>query len=476
MVGSLKSSLCLSSVFSSRLILSDPLLLRNRKTALIAVHFKTNVLMDKTDQQLVRQTLGGDVDAFNKLALRYQGAVYGLTFHWTRNFADAQDLTQETFFQAYEKLGQLREHRKFAGWLNRIATNLCHKWLRTQSKNTISIDAPNNQELRNKLAYSGAQPAEALEAQEQQTVIQKIFDLLSDKVRLTATLFYLEDLSYQEISHFLDVPISTIKSRLHKARTQLKKEAIQMVEETFGQHRDRPKIEIKKVSGYVHLQDEGFGYLRPAIDAPHSSDDIFIAQRYISLFDLKAGDFIHSHARPTKNEQGENGYSAMRFERINHEPAVSQAPPLKENVEPAYSDDVKEILKTAREIAAYRKNGYVGTEHLLMGILKHANKGIQQILADLQVNVEDFRQRLEEWIGHHTDDTTEEEIRFTPRAKDIVQATANEASARNTQPADIEHLLLALARDKNSAAALVLWDFNLRYEELDRKVSARMNS
>ena len=181
--------------------------------------------MSTSTRKLVQQSLADDSGSFDLLVKTYQAAVYGLTYHWTQNFADAQDLTQEAFFQAYEKLDQLEDPDKFAGWLRRIATNLCRMWKRSR-KHTESIDAPANQDLRNSLTDPSQQPQEALEVKERQQAVADILSHLSDTVRLTVTLFYIDDLSYQEISTFLGVPVSTVKSRLHKARTQLKQEAI----------------------------------------------------------------------------------------------------------------------------------------------------------------------------------------------------------------------------------------------------------
>ena len=73
--------------------------------------------MSTSTRKLVQQSLAGDRSSFDRLVKTYQAAVYGLTYHWTRNFADARDLTQEAFFQAYEKLDQLQDPDKFAGWL-----------------------------------------------------------------------------------------------------------------------------------------------------------------------------------------------------------------------------------------------------------------------------------------------------------------------------------------------------------------------
>lgn len=206
----------------------------------------------ETDNQLVKQVLNGDLDSFDRLVEKYQRKIFGVAYHWTRNLADAQDITQDTFIQAYEKLGQLRDPEKLASWLHKIAINACREWQRSLPEQILSIDAPENQRLRDDLPSSSNLPEENLEAKEKHQAIKEILNRLSDKVRLTTTLFYIDDLSYQEISNFLGVSIPTVKSRLYKARMQLRKETSQMENNTLGQQNKKLKIEN------LHLFDNEF--------------------------------------------------------------------------------------------------------------------------------------------------------------------------------------------------------------------------
>lgn len=274
--------------------------------------------MSEMDERLVRQTLNGDRSGFDRLVKKYQGAVYGLAYHWTKNFADAQDLTQEAFFQAYEKLDQLRDPIKFAGWLRGIATNLCRMWQRGRPDRVESLDAPGNQKLLDELPHPVDQPGEALEARERQKAVADILARLSDRVRLTATLFYIDDLSYREISDFLGVPVTTVESRLHKAKQYLKKEAIQMVEDHLGKQKVDPRVELKEASGFLCVHEQGYGFLRPTADAPLSPDDLYISPRQMQVFHLKPGDFIQGKARPPKGD--ERYFAVLKFEQVNHKP------------------------------------------------------------------------------------------------------------------------------------------------------------
>ncbi|HCR17869.1 MAG TPA: hypothetical protein DIU35_10335 [Candidatus Latescibacteria bacterium] len=90
--------------------------------------------MDETDSQLVAETLRGDNRSFDRLVIRYYGAVYSLAYHWMQDFTEAQDVTQNTLFQAYKTLGHLKDPEKFAAWLQSIASNFCRIWQGQQDR------------------------------------------------------------------------------------------------------------------------------------------------------------------------------------------------------------------------------------------------------------------------------------------------------------------------------------------------------
>ena len=85
--------------------------------------------MQISDEELVQRCKDGDREAFNTLIKRYQHAVYGLCYHFAGDFADAQDLTQETFVRVYLNLHQIQNVSKFPAWIRQIATNVCQRWL-----------------------------------------------------------------------------------------------------------------------------------------------------------------------------------------------------------------------------------------------------------------------------------------------------------------------------------------------------------
>ncbi len=190
--------------------------------------------MKLSDETIIRRCLEGDGNAFSILVEKYQNAVYGLCYHMAGNFADAQDLTQETFVRAYLELVKVREPTRFASWLYRITVNVCKMWLRDR-KGTDDVPLAAVAQTEEEFA-DGNSPAEHAEAEELRLSITEAIASLSEKNRLAITLYYIDGLSYGEIGDFLSVSPSAVKSRLHRARKELKEELITMVEDKFDEH------------------------------------------------------------------------------------------------------------------------------------------------------------------------------------------------------------------------------------------------
>jgi RNA polymerase sigma-70 factor (ECF subfamily) len=197
------------------------------------------MLMDH-DADLVRRTLEGRSEAFGALVEKYQRLVHGLAFHLVGNLTDAEDLVQDAFVRAYQNLHCLDDPMKFAGWLRRIIANECKMQLRRKRSKEIqaNVDEAGKVTLDMSLLEDPSpRPDEALEKKELRQEVMRAVESLSEGTRLTVTMFYLNGMSYQEVSDFLEVPISTVKTRLHKARNKLKEELWKMVEQEFAEKR-----------------------------------------------------------------------------------------------------------------------------------------------------------------------------------------------------------------------------------------------
>lgn len=221
--------------------------------------------MELSDEAAIRRCLEGDRDAFSLLIEKYQNAVYGLCYHMVSNFADAQDLTQEAFVRAYLDLAKIREPSKFASWLNRLTANVCRMWLRERRRfDSLPLEA-----AAPMVEWPGnsASPAEHAENEELRIIINAAIASLSEKNRLTVTLYYIDGLSHEEIGNFLESSPSAVKSRLHRARKQLREELVSMVEEEFGKHKlpeDFPERVIQEVEIKSVLAKLKAGEQRPS--------------------------------------------------------------------------------------------------------------------------------------------------------------------------------------------------------------------
>lgn len=194
-------------------------------------------------EQLIGRVLQGDRDSFCELVMKYQHAVYGLAFHYLKNFADAEDVTQEVFLEAYQHLGTLKHPERFGSWLNGIATNLCKMWLRRQ-RQTLSIDELGQQEEQ------AASPMEVYEQHDLHERVMSAISQLPEPNRIVLTLYSMDGLSYEEIGAFLDVPIGTVRSRIHRARQTLKKELAYMVTQDLGKHEIDPEL-ARRVANFL---------------------------------------------------------------------------------------------------------------------------------------------------------------------------------------------------------------------------------
>ena len=173
--------------------------------------------MFSADEKLVSQTLGGDRDAFGMLVHKYQEIVYIYAFQKVRNEADAQDITQEIFLQAYRRLYQLRHPHLFRSWLYTIMSNECKRWLARVTKKRrreVVLEEAADEALQ-------VEPAHAAPVEGWQVDLEQALSALPDDNRVAVSMFYMGDCTLKEISEFLGVSVNTVKGKLHRARQQL---------------------------------------------------------------------------------------------------------------------------------------------------------------------------------------------------------------------------------------------------------------
>ena len=129
-----------------------------------------------------------------------------------------------------------------------------------------------------------------------------------------------------------------------------------------------------------------------------------------------------------------------------------------------FTDGVKRVMQYAREESARLGHNYIGTEHLLLGIIKEGKGKAVTVLTNLGLNLDTVKQSVEDYVATSGGTMTIGEVPFTPRAKQILEVAANEAKEMKTQFVDIEHLLLALLKDKEGVAAQILAAFGVDFK------------
>lgn len=168
------------------------------------------------DNQLIEQTLAGNRDAFGELVTKYQVRLYNTMIQVVGNTEDAYDVTQDAFMQAYLRLDTFRHSSKFYTWLYRIAFNVAIGMRRRYRMHRMGESI--QQEMADKLVDRERRPEEHLISKENIKTVRTVVNQLDQEFRSVIVLRELEDFSYEEIAEILDIPIGTVRSRLHRAR------------------------------------------------------------------------------------------------------------------------------------------------------------------------------------------------------------------------------------------------------------------
>ncbi|MBX3422857.1 MAG: sigma-70 family RNA polymerase sigma factor [Pirellulaceae bacterium] len=178
-----------------------------------------------SEQELIRQSLAGDHDAFRELVDRFSGRLYSSMLHVVGSHDLAEDVVQETFVQAFVKLSTFQGHSQFFTWLYRIAFN--NTLSRRRRRSHVSLDSLGDTAL-NEPRDSVEMPDARMLRDEQISLIHRALQALTDEHRNILVLREMQDLPYEEIAVVLDINIGTVRSRLSRARSQLKSVLTQM--------------------------------------------------------------------------------------------------------------------------------------------------------------------------------------------------------------------------------------------------------
>lgn len=184
--------------------------------------------MQHNDFQLIQRILAGDDDAFSLIVTKYRKQVHALAWRIVKDFHIAEEITQDTFLNAYKDLKKLKEPHRLAGWLSVITRRQCYAWLRKKRLWTQSLDhleQTDNEQIE-EVVYSEyvVEEKERSIAETQREVVKKLLAKLQESERTVVTLHYFGEMSCSEIGEFLGVSANTVKSRLRRAQQRLKKQ------------------------------------------------------------------------------------------------------------------------------------------------------------------------------------------------------------------------------------------------------------
>lgn len=172
------------------------------------------------DAQLIDQALAGRPEAFGQLVLKYQDRLFNTVFHVAGHAEDARDIVQDAFVQAFLKLESFRHQSAFYTWLYRIAFNAAMTH-RRRRRPTVSLEQA-RETSRMEPTDGDDTPAESLDRKERCGQVRQAIAQLPEEHRIVLVLREIDGCCYETIAEILDLPIGTVRSRLHRARLQLR--------------------------------------------------------------------------------------------------------------------------------------------------------------------------------------------------------------------------------------------------------------
>jgi RNA polymerase sigma-70 factor, ECF subfamily len=177
--------------------------------------------MGRSDEELVEACLAGEESAFDVLVGRWEKKIRGAIYRFVGSEDDARDLCQEAFLKAYKSLGSFKQEARFSSWLYQIALNLCRDRLRRRRGRTmVSLDEL--EENGAAMTMPGPTALDLLQERDVSRLVASAIASLADEQREVIILKEYQGLTFLEIAQVLDMPISTVKTRLYRGLDQLR--------------------------------------------------------------------------------------------------------------------------------------------------------------------------------------------------------------------------------------------------------------
>ena len=185
--------------------------------------------LSNNDQQIIDEVLAGKVASFEVLVRKYQDRLFNALVHVTSDKHEAEEVVQDAMFKAYSKLSTFKGNSQFYTWLYRIAFNLAISKKR-KKKPKVSLD-----EMQSAVGLDpegdAAPPTQTIELEERAGQVQSALSKLGEEFRTVLVLREMEDCDYETISSMLEIPVGTVRSRLHRARSMMR----ELLKESIGE-------------------------------------------------------------------------------------------------------------------------------------------------------------------------------------------------------------------------------------------------
>ncbi len=177
--------------------------------------------MGRSDEELVEACQAGEMSAFDVLVARWEDRIRGAAYRFLGSEEEARDVAQEAFLKAYRALGGFKREARFSSWLYQIATNLCRDRLRRRrTRGTVSLEAL--EETGPVIMDPRPGADERLQQLDLGRVVRRAVEALPEEQRVVVILKEYQELTFLEIAQALDVPLSTVKTRLYRGLGQLR--------------------------------------------------------------------------------------------------------------------------------------------------------------------------------------------------------------------------------------------------------------
>lgn len=178
---------------------------------------------DESDATYARRVQDGDREAFRVLIERYEGMVFDLAHQYADSPEEAEDLAQDAFLRAYRRIEDLRKPDRFSSWLYGITLNRCRDYAKNVRRETYAFSRTEERDEADALPGNSVGQDDALIAEERSEQLWKALDELSSTYATPFLLKYRDGMTYKAMSKRLDVSVSALKVRVHRARKKLRK-------------------------------------------------------------------------------------------------------------------------------------------------------------------------------------------------------------------------------------------------------------